>query len=61
MNEDKPNWVLISFGITLMICGALLIILLPFGLKTLVGQLIILLIGLGLCVAGSPNPNSEVK
>lgn len=48
----------IIVGVALMLVGALLLIFIPLGVKQIIGICLIVIIGLGLTVAGSPDPRS---
>lgn len=56
-DQPKPtNWTLVWVGIALMVTVALIFVFAPsLGLRQVVGMSIILLIGLGLTVAGSAD------
>lgn len=60
MTEPKPtNWTLVCFGLGLMFLVAWLFIFVPLGLKQIVGLAIMLIMGLGLTVAGSGDQREK--
>lgn len=61
-DSEKDEDIKLGFivcGIMLMIISALLLVFIPIGLKEAFGLGIIMLIGLGLTVAGSPDPRKK--
>lgn len=62
MPDTPPGDLRIGFivtGVALMVVAALLVIFIEVGLKEVTGLAVLFIIGLGLAVAGSPDPRKE--
>lgn len=61
-DNRKPDDVRLGFicaGVGLMVVAALMFIFIEIGLKEVTGLAFLFIIGLGLTVAGSPDPRKE--
>jgi hypothetical protein len=57
-NAKGADWKIIGAGLALIVIGAALIMFLPLSGRRVLGIIILLIVGLGLCVAGSPDSKS---
>lgn len=58
---DDTDWRIVSAGLALIVVGSLLIMFLPLSGRRVVGIVVLLIVGLALCVAGSSSGSSEGK